>query len=67
MKNTDLEIGRNYREIFGLSEGNEMIFNGGDSWTAKKTDGAEMTMESPKTTAAALEYLNKASISMGTM
>jgi len=59
-----LVIGKDY---YGIFAGNnidtkgdkEMIYNGGISWTAK-AGGKEMTMDSQKTTDAALEYINRA-------
>ncbi|HCT30303.1 MAG TPA: hypothetical protein DIW31_06135 [Bacteroidales bacterium] len=64
-----LVIGKDY---YGIFTGNnidtkgdkEMIYNGGISWTAK-TGGKEMTMDSQKTTDAALEYINRPSYKVG--
>mgnify|MGYP006943672271 CR=1 FL=1 len=61
MKN--LEIGKNYGEIFGLTGNRQMIFNGGISWTAKEGE-REMTMDSQKTTDNAIEYINRPSHTM---
>jgi hypothetical protein len=64
MKN--LEIGKNYGGIFGLNadSGKKMIYNGGDRWTAVKGEQSQ-TMDSAKTTAAALEYINRPSCGTG--
>lgn len=59
-----LEIGKNYGSIFGLKEHQQMIFNGGISWTAKET-GKEMTKECQKTTDNVLAQINKTSVTMG--
>ena len=64
-----LVIGNDYYGIFAGqntdSKGSKkMIYNGGISWTAK--DGnREMTMDSQKTTDAALEYINRPSYKVG--
>lgn len=64
MKN--LEIGKNYGEIFGLDEqkGKKMIYNGEISWTAIDGD-KQMTMDSQKTTDNAIEYINRPSYGTG--
>ena len=62
--NKTLEVGKNYADIFGLSDGKEMIYNGGVSWTAKDGD-RQMTMDSQETTNNAIDYVNKPSKSMG--
>lgn len=61
-----LEVGRNYREIFALPEGFAMIFEGNDTWTARKPSGESMTRTSAAQTAKALEYINRPSTMMGT-
>ena len=63
-----LEIGKDYGFVFGLTKGmGTMVFNGNDSWTATKSNGQTMTNVSQKTTASALEYINRAGVSMGAM
>jgi hypothetical protein len=61
-----LEIGKNYGECFGLdpAAGKKMIYNGGDSWTGINGEKSQ-TMESPKTTASAIEYINRPSYKTG--
>jgi hypothetical protein len=60
-----LIIGHDYAEIFGLDpdKGQHMIYNGGISWTAKKTlksgEIQEMTRDSELTTDNALAYINQ--------
>ena len=62
--NKTLEIGKNYGSIFGLNEKQQMIFNGGISWTTKE-GGREMTKECQKTTDSALAYINRPSSGTG--
>jgi hypothetical protein len=64
LKMNKLEIGKNYGSIFGLNEKQEMIFNGGISWTAKE-NGREMTKDCQKTTDAAFAYINRPSSGTG--
>jgi len=62
----ELEIGKDYGSIFGLDskKGQQMIYNGGISWTAKQGD-KEMTKDSQSTTDNALTYINQPTIKMG--
>jgi hypothetical protein len=63
MKN--LEIGKNYGDIFGLDEqkGQKMIYNGGISWTAINGD-KQFTKDSQETTDNAIKYINQPSYGM---
>ena len=63
-----LEINHDYGFVFGLDKkkNQHMIYNGGDSWTAKEGD-RERTAESKGTTEKALEYINRPSYHMGNM
>ena len=59
VKVTELTVGHNYADVFGLDrEKQAMIYNGGISWTAKETD-REMTIDCQKTTDKVLTYMNK--------
>lgn len=61
-----LETGKDYGGIFGLSteKGQQMIYNGGISWTAIQP-GKQMTMDSQPMTDKATEYINRPSVHMG--
>ena len=59
VKVTELTVGNNYADVFGLDgEKKAMIYNGGISWTAKEA-GREMTIDCQKTTDKVLEYMNR--------
>lgn len=61
-----LEIGENYGYCFGLQSSKQLIYRGGDNWEAiNKETGATKVMESAKTTAGALEYINRPTVRMG--
>lgn len=64
MKN--LEIGHNYGDIFGLNKekGQQFIYNGGISWTAKEGERS-MTMDSQDNTDKAMKTINEPVINMG--
>jgi len=65
--NKQLEIGHDYASIFGLDpedKGQHMIYNGGNKWLAQQP-GSEREIESEKTTALALAYINQPSVSIG--
>ncbi len=62
-----LTIGKNYGEIFGLKENCKMIYNGGISWTAVDPIKGTKTMDSEMTTTKVTEYINRPTISMGTI
>lgn len=64
--NKTLEIGKDYGFAFGAPKGATMVYNGGNSWTGSY-QGKTATVESPMQTAGALEYINRASVSMGRM
>lgn len=60
-----LEIGKNYGEIFGLEKSNgTIVYNGGINWTATQGDRI-MTMDSQAQTDAAIKYINQPSVQMG--
>lgn len=61
-----LEVGKDYGFCFGLDadKGKKMIYNGGDSWTGVNGEKT-MTMDAPKTTAGAMEYINRPSHGTG--
>lgn len=68
-----LEIGKDYRFAFvgGGSEatkrGEKMVYKGNDTWEATNEKGQTMTAVSAKTTASALEYINRPSVMMGSI
>lgn len=61
-----LEIEKDYGFVFGLDakKDQHMIYNGGDTWTAKEGT-RERTMESAGTTAKVSEYINRPTVMMG--
>ena len=65
-----LEIGHNYIGCFlgddAADRGLAMIYNGGDSWTARKPGIADMTKDNAATTAKVLVYVSQR-IEMGRM
>lgn len=68
MTKKELEVGKNYYEIFGNDESGtkKLIYNGGISWTA--IDGERtMTQDNQKMTDKALEYINQPRVDMGSM
>ena len=63
-----LEIGKDYGFVFGLNpeKGQHMIYNGGNSWTAKEGD-REMTKENAvETSEKVFTYINH-SVTMGSL
>lgn len=67
MEKRDLVIGTDYGFVFGLdakAKDQHMIYGGGNTWTAKE-GMREKIMDSPGTTAKALEYINRPAVHMG--
>jgi sugar (pentulose or hexulose) kinase len=65
MTTQKLEVGHDYREIFGLPAGCKMVYGGGDTWTATRPDGQSATMTSAAQTAKAREYVGRAPVLCG--
>ena len=61
------EAGKNYADVFGIPAPNQMVYNGGISWTGINKDGVSSTMESQKMTDGAMEYINRPSVHVGGM
>ncbi len=60
-----LEVGKNYGEIFGLSEEKgKMIYLGDNKWRAEQGN-RQMEKECEATTAKVMAYINKSSYKMG--
>ncbi len=59
-----LEIGKNYKQIFPNSRNDQLIYKGGIEWTATY-DNNEVTMESEEITNKALELLNRPNYGAG--
>lgn len=60
-----LEVGHDYREIFGLPSTCKMIYQGGDTWTATRPDGTSATITSKPQTDKARAYVCQAPVIMG--
>ena len=62
----ELEVGKDYGKMFGLKDGQHMVYNGNISWTA--TEGAKtMTMDSQKMTDDITKRINQTATIMGSM
>jgi hypothetical protein len=63
-----LIVGTDYGSVFGFTanSGKQMIYLGADLWQAVKDDKT-MQSVSPATTAKVLEYINRPTVSMGSM
>jgi len=64
-----LETGKDYGFVFGLDDekGQHMIYNGGNSWTAKEGE-REMTKENAvETSEKVLAYINHPATTMGSL
>ena len=59
-----LEIGRDYAGIFGVSAPAKMLYLGGIKWRAEKP-GASREMDSQAATDKALAYINQPAVHMG--
>lgn len=63
-----LEIGKNYGEVFGLNpaDGNKLIYLGGTLFEGYKGEKT-MQVNSQKTLDQVLAYINRPSVSMGSV
>lgn len=63
-----LEIGKNYGGCFGLEsdKGQKMIYLGGNKWRGENGEKS-VEKDCDKTTAKAIEYINRPSVMMGSM
>ena len=54
----ELQVGKDYGDIFGLQKGEHLFYMGGETWKAVSPGKVDMVKESKGTTQKVIEYLN---------
>ena len=67
MKNIELQIGKDYGDVFGLKaeRGQHLIYMGGQTWKASSRGKEDMVKESKGTTEKVIIYLNSSHYRVG--